>query len=363
MGGSELSTYKVFIQPQDFSFLKSDIWSEEKVPGYVTIQNKKLDIDIGFRGSHIRKIKKKSYQIEFYKPKLWKGAKEIHLNAEYNDPSMIRNKLSYDFFSSIGVLTPSAEHVFITLNGKKEGVYLQLESVDEYYFKKRGLPVRAIFYAVDGDANFSLFSDLDKESKKSLTLGYELKYGDEEEELFLQEFIYKLNTLLRDEFEKEIIRYLDVEKYLLWLAGAVCTQNYDGFVHNYALYRNGETGLFEILPWDYDATWGRDINGKSMDYNYVRMEGFNTLSARILGIPAFRNKYYRILNELLDDRFNVETIRPQINALYSKLRPYFGKDPYKKDKIEDFEKEPDFICRFIEDRNSYLRAELKKLGQ
>ena len=33
--------------------------------------------------------------------------------------------------------------------------------------------------------------------------------------------------------------------------------NNDGFTHNYALYRNSETGLFEIIPWDYDATWGR----------------------------------------------------------------------------------------------------------
>lgn len=48
---------------------------------------------------------------------------------------------------------------------------------------------------------------------------------------------------------------MDADKYLRWLAGIVFTSNYDGFVHNYALYRNHETGLFEVIPWDYDATW------------------------------------------------------------------------------------------------------------
>nr|WP_254119567.1 CotH kinase family protein [Bacillus sp. FJAT-29790] len=353
--------YKLFINPQYLIDLRSDIWNDDPVPGNVTIQNKKYDIDIVYRGSHIREFKKKSYHVEFYKPKTWKGAKEIHLNAEYKDPSLIRNKLSFDFFSSLGVLAPSAEHVFLNLNGRQEGVYLQLESVDEYYFKKRNLPVKAIFYAVDGDANFSLLTDHEQDPKQSLELGYELKYGKEEEWLLLQEFIFKVNTLLRGEFEQEIGKYLNVEKYLYWLAGVVCTQNYDGFVHNYALCKNGESGLYEVLPWDYDATWGRDVHGDVMDYDYVRLEGFNTLTARILDVPSFRNLYYRILHKILNNQFTLDFMEPRIQELHTRIRPFILKDPYKKDYIKEFDSELAFIYQFITDRNAYLRSELKKL--
>jgi len=38
-----------------------------------------------------------------------------------------------------------------------------------------------------------------------------------------------------------------VEQYLKWLTGVICTQNYDGFVHNYALYFHGETSRFHII--------------------------------------------------------------------------------------------------------------------
>lgn len=96
-----------------------------------------------------------------------------------------------------------------------------------------------------------------------------------------------------------------MEKYLRWLDGLIFTQNYDGFVHNYALYRNGDTGLFEIIPWDYDATWGRDVNGKVMEEDYVRIEGFNTLTARILDVRAFRVRYQSLLKKILSNRLTL----------------------------------------------------------
>jgi spore coat protein H len=359
---AEIPIYNLFIKPNRLIKLKKDIWSNESVIGKLDIQNKRYDIDVMYRGYYVREFIKKSYHIHFYKPKTWNGAKELHLNAEYKDHSLMRNKLSFDFFSNIGVMAPSAEHVFLVLNGKQEGVYLQLESVDEYFFKKRNIPVQSIFYAVDGDANFSLISEYDNAPKKSLEMGYEIKYGLDEECLFLQEFIFKVNTLLREEFEQEIGNYINVETYLRWLAGVVCTQNFDGFVQNYALCRNGDAGLFEVLPWDYDATWGRDVHGEIMDYDYVRLDGFNTLSARMLDVPSFRNLYYKYLLEILNNQFTVEFMEPKILELHHLLRPYVLKDPYKKDFIEQFDTEPEFICQFIKDRNNYIKNELKKLG-
>jgi spore coat protein H len=358
---SNLTQYELYIHPKDFQELKSDIWNDEPLPAKLKIGKKKIDIDIAYRGSHIRKFKKKSYHISFYKPKIYRGAKEIHLNAEFKDPSIIRNKLSFDFFADIGVLSPQSQHIILSINGRKEGIYLELESVDDCFIKKRGLPEGAIFYAVDGDANFSLMSDLDKEIKRSLDLGYEMKWGDEQDLFYLQEMILKVNTIPRAEFEYEIQKYIHVQQYLYWLAGIICTQNYDGFVHNYALYRNGETGLFEIIPWDYDATWGRDINGKEMPEDYVRIQGYNTLTARLLDVPAFRKKYQLILKEILEQKYTVENLQPKVEGLYKQIKPHVQKDPYIKDRLDLFENEPELILRFIEKRGDYIRNHLHVL--
>lgn len=273
----------------------------------------------------------------------------------------MRNKLSLDFFTDLGVLSPSSQHVLLSMNGKHEGIYLQLESVDEFFLKKRNLPSGPIFYAIDDDANFSLIGSFDQKPKTVLDAGYERKLGTKEDHRYLEEFIYKLNTTTRHEYESVMSQILDVNKYLRWLAGVVCTQNFDGFVHNYALYRNPDSGLFEIIPWDFDATWGRDINGKEMHYDYVRIEGFNTLSARLLDIDRFRNMYYHIMKQTLDHPFTVEFMKPKIEKLYAQLRPNVFHDPYIKDRIEQFDKEPERICTFIEKRNAYLKRNLSSL--
>lgn len=359
--GNILPEYQLFIHPVDLSDLRKDIWCDDPLPAKLTINKRKYDIDIAYRGSHIRDFRKKSYHISFIKPRTYRNAKEIHINAEYKDPSLLRNKLSFDFFNEIGCLSPKSQFINLKLNGKNEGLYLELESVDEHFLKKRQLPQGPIFYAIDGDANFSLMSDLDKAVKKSLKLGYELKYGTEEDERHLQKMIIDINTISKAEFEQDIVKYIHVDQYLSWLAGVVFTQNFDGFVHNYALYQNSETRLFEIIPWDYDATWGRDVNGKVMEEDYLRIEGFNTLTARILDVKTFRHQYKNLLEAILNNQFNVEYLKPKIQGMYDLIRPYVQKDPYKKDDLHLFDKEPEYILNFVEARANYIRRKLDSL--
>lgn len=356
--GKNMPEYSLFIHPMDIAELRRDIWVDEPIAAKLTVNKKKYEIDLAYRGSHIRDFEKKSYFVSFHKPPLFRRAKEVHLNAEYKDPSFIRNKLSLDFFRDIGCLSPESRYVNLKLNGRYEGLYLELESVDEHFLAKRGLPEGAIFYAVDGDANFSLMSDIDKDVKESLDFGYELKHGTPQDEYHLQDMIIRINTTPRDDFEEEIVKLIDVDHYLRWLAGVVLTQNYDGFVHNYALYRNGNTELFEILPWDYDATWGRDIHGEEMEADYLRIEGFNTLSARILDVKTFRRQYKELLERLLENEFTVDFMKPKIDKLYEAIRPYVQKDPYEKENLEVFDGEPAFICKFIEERSAYVRSQL-----
>ena len=153
---------------------------------------------------------------------------------------------------------------------------------------------------------------------------------------------------------------INIDKFLRWLAGAVCTMNNDGFTHNYALYHNSETALFEIIPWDYDATWGRKVDGGVMHYNYVPIEGkkSNHLCYLLMRVPEFRKLYRNILEEVLETKFTVEYMESKVLSLHEALRPHILPDPYKKKAIDKFDREPDFIFQFIRDRNNYLKKHL-----
>ncbi|AZB44878.1 spore coat protein [Bacillus sp. FJAT-42376] len=351
------------ISPRHLTDLKRDVWNDDPLPITFSFQDKaSVHAEIAYRGAHTRKAKKKSYFIQNAQGNKGKSEREFHLNAEFYDPSFMRNALSFIFLKEIGLIVPHAEYVKFFMNGKYEGVYLKLESVNEDFAEKQNLSPCSIIYAVDGDANFSLYSDLDRSLKKSLLQGYELKSGKKSAMTRLTEFILFTNTASHHEFESRISDYMNVRQYLTWLAGVVCLQNFDGFVHNYGLILKEETGQFMIIPWDYDATFGRDVNGIDMGAEYVRLEGFNTLSARLLAIESFREMYAGLMRTLLAGSFTIDALSPAIDDLYGLLEKAVETDPYTGKYMKEFTQEPDFIKAFIQARNTYLSAELSKKG-
>jgi spore coat protein H len=357
----KIPTYSLYIHPHDLKELKSNVWGDEPVSAKLKIRQFQFDVEVVYRGRHTRAFPKKSYSIRFWRPASEVYGREFHLNAEYIDPSMLRNKLSLDFFKDIGVLSPTSSYVFLRINGAAAGVYLQLEAVDHVFLRKRNLPEGAIYYAINDDANFSLMSPITNDVKKSLQDGYERKRGNEYTDGRLRELIYKINTVSRSDFAREILRYVDVNKYLKWLLGVVCIQNFDGFIQNYALYRSPVTKRFEVIPWDCDGTWGRDCNGRVMDHDYVPIEGYNTLSARILDVPQFCRRYRTLLEEVLETKFTVAALEKNIVSLHKAVRPYYVLDPYRQESITQFDAEPDFILEFVKKRNRYLREHLTDL--
>jgi spore coat protein H len=352
--------YEIFINPKVLQKLEDDIWEDKHIPALLKIGNKRYKIGLAYRGNVIRKKKKKSYNIIFQNPYLVEAAHEIHLNAEYDDISLSRNKLSLDFFNSIGVISPHSKHVLLYINGFCKGIYLELESFDQHLLKKRNLPDGSIIYATNYFANFSLISP-ENELKTSLNEGYTIKYGEEKDLSYLEDFIEIINTLPNEEFENEVGKILDIENYLRWLAGVVCVQNFDGFIHNYALYLNSKTNLFEITPWDYDGTWGRDLHGRKLDYDFVPITGYNTLTGRLLHIQPYRLKYKEILSFILETHFNIEALEPIIEEQFQTLKPFIMTDPYINMDEKYFDKEKDVILKFIKKRNGYLTKELSSL--
>ncbi|MGE7836155.1 CotH kinase family protein [Viridibacillus arvi] len=354
-----MEKYYIEMPENELLRIQNNIWEHDYVDAKLKTAKQKLSIKIALRGNQLRKHKKKSYHIIFDKPYFMDGQHEIHLNAEYNDPSLMRNKLSFDFFESIGVLAPQSVHILLYINDVCHGVYLQLESFDQYFLGNRKLPDGTIYYATNDDANFSLYTP-DHKLKLTLEDGYTKKY-DYQNDSSLKRLLIAINTFSKEKFDEEISTILDVPKYLKWLIGVVCTQNFDGFIHNYALYHNSKSELIEITPWDYDGTWGRDLHGRPLEHNYIPIEGYNTLTARLLDCGKFRLMYGEFLQEVLQTQFTEQYQKPLIEKLYNSIRPYIQKDPNMKDNTATFDDEPQYILRFIQARNMYMESKLNGL--
>ncbi|MEI4771860.1 CotH kinase family protein [Psychrobacillus sp. FJAT-51614] len=354
----QIPSYFLIIEEDELNRLRKNLNSDDTVPSKLKVEKITYDIKIAYRGAYTRKFRKRSYTINFKDEEKFYGARKIHLNAEYRDPSLIRNKLSLDFFQDLGVLSPDSQHINLYRNRDLKGVYLQLESVDDLFLARRNLPSGPIYYGINNDANFSFTRD--EKPKESLMSGYLQAYGKPSDDDYLHKLITTINTTPESKFLDAVSQQLDMDKYLNWLIGAICTMNNDGFTHNYALYRNSETGLFEKLPWDYDATWGRKVSGGIMEHTYVPIEGKkgNHLLYLLFKLSEFRKLYKKKLEETLETKFTIKYMEPKVLSLHQSVRPHLLLDPYKNRKIEIFDHEPDIIFQFIKDRRNYLQRKL-----
>lgn len=349
----ELPTRHIVIREHQRKLLQANVWSEDYVDAYLSNKGVLEPIKLKYRGGHTREYPKKSYEV-------LKGNKTVHLNAEYDDPSMIRNALSFQFFEMIGVPSPRTKHCLLKVNDENMGVYLEIEAVDHNFFKHRKIPVRSLVYAVNDSANFDLYKTGTNKRKSSLFSGYRLKIGKDSDRKQFKSFILNLNTLRDRSAAKYLFAQLDVDNYLRWLAGAVLTGNYDGFDQNYAMYRHKRRRKYRIIPWDYEGTWGRNCYGKSCGSDLVRVTGYNRLTEKLLVYPKVRAKYKEILTSILGSAFTEKKLMPIVEQMHGQIAPYIRRDFSRKWPYSLFASEPQFIRNYIRERRDIVMREISK---
>lgn len=343
----ELPAVHLVIRSDQWATLEHNVWSDKFVDATLIDSGKPEPVLLRYRGGHTREYPKKSYEMV-------RAGRSLHYNAEYDDPSMIRNSLSFRFFRSMGVPAPRTRHCLLYINGRHRGVYLEIEAVDRRFFRRRGLSCQSIVYAVNENADFSLTNSSTGNRKPSLFAGYELKSGTEADRDRLIRFIASINRLPPSKRMPYLRANLDIENYLRWLAGAVFTGNYDGFDQNYALYRSRTERVYRIVPWDYEGTWGRNCFGKPCGSNLVRVAGYNRLTRLLLASKPVRKRYKQILQMGLAGPFTPARLYPAIERLHGSIAAAISRDTERQWPLSVFKDEPRFIRAYIAERRKHI---------
>jgi spore coat protein H len=324
-----------------------------------------LAVSVKIRGAHSRRFAKKSVQVDFPREPFADGPPEghtvrrLHMNADYVDPTLMRTALSYSLFTAFEAPAPLCRHTELTVSGDYAGLYLALESVDRHFLRRRGWHAGPIYYALNRNANFGLLSPFSHELKQPLDSGY--KPIHKADTAPLRQLITDLNIASDRSFPAAAERWLDVRGYLTWLMLAVFVGNRDGFVHNYALYQDPESRRFRIIPWDYDATWGIDINGRPARVDRVPLTGWNKLTYRLMSTPRFRELYKELFLEALAGSLSSTALHERIDKLAAEVAPYIDKDQQRHGRNSAFETAVSRLKRWMEKRRALLVQELERL--
>ncbi|WP_372663926.1 CotH kinase family protein [Cohnella sp.] len=334
--------------------MEKNLWNDRYVPGWMNTNEHTDAVSIRYRGGHTRGYPKRSYEV------VRKG-QAFHYNAEFDDPSMIRNALSFALFPMIGVPAPRTKHVLLYRNNEPLGLYLEIEGVERLFFRRRNIGASSLFYAVNNRADFNIYVPESSRLKPSLLSGYEYRFGAVGEKTRLTSFIRGFHQRKETQARTFLQSRLDVDNYLRWLAGAVLTGNYDGFEQNYAIYRSRKTGRFRIIPWDYEGTWGRNCYGRLVDSDLVSITGYNHLTRKLLDMQIFRKQYKTILQKALNGPFTEGRLMPIVERMLNQVAPYIREDGTRRWSYGEFLGEASVIRRYIQERRAILNAEIQRL--
>ncbi len=186
------------------------------------------------------------------------------LNANYIDKTMMRHKICFDLFREMNPeknLASQCAYVNVITNGKPVGLYVLMQKLNAGSLglnKKDSLAMifkdPPIFYGenrlewVQEPGNYfqQNFPDIEE---KDLN-GYMEN---------VMQFIINANDSI---FAHDIGHLFDLENILDWHLLLMFTNNGDGVMKNFYLYKRDSFTPFRIAIWDYDDSFGRDGEGE-----------------------------------------------------------------------------------------------------
>lgn len=223
--------------------------------------NVELTGEIKCRGGMSSKYNKHSFSLELNKkysfPNLLNDDDWI-INANYIDKTFMRHKISYDLFREMSPINKASKSTFIkvSVNDMYQGLYVLMEKTNA-----------SMLGLVKTDTMSMLFKDPPIFTKNKLTYVqdslnyYHQKYpriSENDKTSHIEKFRNFLFYSSDTEFSKKIDKWIDLNNVIDWHIMLLFSNNGDGIVKNFYLYKLDKNTPFRFAIWDYDHSFGRD---------------------------------------------------------------------------------------------------------
>ena len=252
------------------------------------------------------------------------GFKKLSLKNNYDDDSMLREKVGADIFRDAGLA--SSHTAFYTVyvdngNGPQYfGLYTLTEEVDDTVTETQFSTDDGNLYKPDGDAASFASGTYDEDEY--------VKKNNEDEADFTD--VSNLLSIINDgtrttdpeAWRTSLEAVFDTDVFLKYLAVNTVVQNWDTYgrmTHNYFLYNNPDTGKLTWIPWDNNEALQTGKQGGAYALNF---SGLSSSKWPLIGYmyqdDVYKAKYDTYVQEVIDGPFN-ETSMQALYTTYSAL--------------------------------------------
>jgi len=303
-------------------------------PGY-TVSG--VEVGLRLRGNTSRTSAKKSFKISFnsfISGTRLEGVKELNLNGEHNDPSIMRARIAWELAQDAGMPAPRVNHVRLFINGQPYGLYANIEHLNDDYVEHRFARDAGNLYKCLWPADLANLGT-DPNSYKLMSGGrqvYELKTNETLDDYSgLARFVTALHATTSTQALCALDSVFNVNSYLKWLAWEVTTGHWDNHSfnkNNFYLYEDPASGLMEFISYDADNTFG--IDWFNIDWATRSPFQFGTypLYTKILTNPAAQRRLKLFLNEF-GTLAGSAAWRDRNEAMRAQLAPFVEEDVYR----------------------------------
>ncbi len=274
------------------------------------------------------------------------GHNKVKLSNSIFDPTFVKEEIGY-ITESYYLPTPSTGYINVTVNGELLGLYISVESVNQPFLTKHFGNNEGTFFKCEPqfqygeDYAYDAWPDLRWYGEDSTAYAYQMGYELKSETGWadLLDLIYTLNFQI-----DSIETILNVDRVLWFFAASTVMPDLDAYtgfyMHNYYLYKNTSSGLFEIIPWDKDQTFGGaqintvlELGGNvAWIYNWNPFLFENDREERplfrqLMSVPLYKKLYTAHMRTIIEDIYSVEYFEDLVNGIQDIIEPYAKDDP------------------------------------
>lgn len=256
------------------------------------------------------------------------GFKKFSLKNNFDDESLMREKVAADVFRDAGV--PISHTGFYQLyvdhgdGAEYFGIYTLVEEIESTVLETHFSDDDGNLYKPeDGSADFveGTFSEGDFEKKTN---------EDDEDWSDIEALFSALHADSRtsnpESWRAGLEAVFNVDGFLRYLAVNEIIQNWDTYglmAHNYYLYNNPDTGILSWIPWDNNEALQDGKLGGALDLHfYTLIDSDWPLIAKIYADDVYKATYEGYLDDVIAGAFNPTDIKAKYDAYADLLDEY-----------------------------------------
>ncbi|MCL1114598.1 CotH kinase family protein [Shewanella basaltis] len=287
------------------------------------------------------------------------GFKKFSLKNNFDDESMLREKVAADVFKDAGLAVSNTG--FYTLyidhgDGPEYfGLYTLVEEVDDTLIDTQFSSDEGNLYKPEDDGAMFVEGSFNQDD-------FEKKTNEDDEDWSDIEALFSAlhdDTYTSDPatWRTNLEAVFDVDVFLKYLAVNGIIQNWDTYgrmPHNYYLYNNPETSKLTWIPWDNNEAFQDGKQGGALALNFSDLNSSSwPLISKLYADDVYRERYNEYLLEVISDAFETNKMQAKYNTYSALIEPYATTEVSGYTFLEstsDFYNAVDTLLEHAEDR-------------